>query len=66
MPMSVMMAAMHLILGYQVHLAFGATPRMVLPHFRVHGAGIDGSHRGLFAAGVTVVMWVMIHTHALF
>ena len=33
-------AMRNLPFGHQVHLALGAAPRMVLPHFRVHRAGV--------------------------
>ena len=65
MSMQVMVAPMYLVLGHQVHLAFGAMPWLVLPYLRVHGAGIDNSRWNLCACSEAVVMRVMIHIHAL-
>jgi len=55
---------------FERHAAFRAIAGMILLHFRVHGAGVDGprrdlhgrrcrSCRGLFASGMAVVMAAM-------
>ena len=38
--MTMLMALYRRPLWHQKHLALGAAPRMVLPHFRVHRAGV--------------------------
>ena len=34
---------------------------MILPHFGVHRAGVDGARLGLFARSMAVVMQMVIH-----